>query len=51
MDYMFSDCITYDQDISTWKVPLISPPGPTGFDYGTPNSWMSSEKPNWGATC
>jgi len=47
---MFAGCSIYDQNISSWNVPLI-PIKPPLFDQFTPVSWDDDEKPTWGATC
>ena len=46
MDAMFANT-AFDQNISGWSVPLI-PTKPTSFDTGTPATWITAEKPNWG---
>jgi surface protein len=50
MQNMFRTALVYDQDISAWCVELIASK-PTDFDTGTPASWITAEKPNWGAPC
>jgi hypothetical protein len=51
MTNMFLGAGSFDQDISTWKVPGI-PVKPSGFDDGgTPMTWTTGEKPQWGAAC
>jgi surface protein len=49
MDYMFNfnAATAFDQDISSWPVPLI-PSKPIDFDTGTLATWTTAEKPNWG---
>ncbi len=46
MDYMFYNASSFDQDISSWKVRMIDDE-PLFFDEGAPDSWTSSEKPDW----
>jgi surface protein len=46
MGGMFANT-AFDQNISGWSVPLI-PSKPTSFDTGTPATWTTAEKPNWG---
>jgi surface protein len=48
MQSMFYNCASYDQDISGWSVRPRITTKPTGFDTGTPASWTTAEKPNWG---
>jgi len=53
MNYMFSGASVFDQDISIWNVLAASvAPGnstpPSGFDTGTPGTWTTAEKPQWG---
>ncbi len=48
--YMFASNAFFDQDISTWKVPLI-PSVPIDFSTGTPVTWTVGEKPQWGVSC
>ena len=50
MAYMFASNAFFDQDISTWKVPLI-PSVPIDFSTGTPVTWTVGEKPQWGVSC
>jgi surface protein len=50
MERMFQNCQFIDQDISGWCVFNIKSL-PTGFDTGTPATWTTAEKPNWGAAC
>lgn len=50
MNNMFNSAEDFDQDISSWCVELI-PTKPTGFDTATPATWITAEKPNWGAPC
>ena len=45
--FQFNTATAFDQDISSWSVPLI-PSKPTDFDTGTLSSWTTAEKPNWG---
>lgn len=47
MTDMFNGALVFDQNISSWSVPLI-PSKPSGFDTGTPATWTTAEKPNWG---
>jgi surface protein len=46
MQGMFANT-AFDQNISGWSVPLI-PSKPASFDTGTPATWITAEKPNWG---
>jgi len=47
MDFMFNGASVFDQNISSWDVVLISTK-PTNFDLGTPVTWTTAEKPQWG---
>jgi hypothetical protein len=47
MSNMFNGASVFDQDISSWDVVLISTK-PTNFDLGTPVTWTTAEKPQWG---
>ena len=47
MSNMFNGASVFDQDISSWDVVLISTK-PTNFDTGTPVTWTTAEKPQWG---
>ena len=49
MDSMFGNNPAFDQNISTWCVPLIMSK-PVGFDQNTNANWTTAEKPVWG-TC
>jgi len=53
MNFMFYNASVFDQDISGWNVLAASvAPGnstpPSGFDTGTPGTWTTAEKPQWG---
>jgi hypothetical protein len=48
MQFMFYETASFDQDISGWSVRPRITTKPTGFDTGTPSSWITAEKPNWG---
>ena len=50
MDGMFKSASDFDQDISSWCVANIASK-PTDFDTNTLATWVTAEKPNWGATC
>jgi hypothetical protein len=50
MSSMFLNASSFDQDISSWCVAII-PVQPTNFDTGTPISWTTAEKPQWGVPC
>lgn len=47
MASMFRNASSFDQNISSWPVPLIAIK-PSNFDTGTPATWITAEKPNWG---
>jgi len=46
MTYMFTNADSFDQNISSWPVPLIATE-PAGFYNGNAN-WTVAERPNWG---
>jgi len=50
MGGMFLNASSFDQDISSWCVAIITVQ-PTNFDTGTPISWTTAEKPQWGVPC
>lgn len=50
MTGMFSGASNFDQDISNWCVSQFSSK-PSIFDSGTPSSWTTAEKPQWGDPC
>lgn len=50
MTAMFFNASSFDQDISNWCVSQISSK-PSNFDSGTPSSWTTAEKPQWGDPC
>lgn len=47
MEWMFANNPAFDQNISSWPVPLISLK-PNQFDRNTNASWTTAEKPQWG---
>lgn len=47
---MFDRASSFDQDISNWCVEQIASK-PLNFDNQTPSTWLTTEKPNWGAPC
>ena len=49
MNQPFVGASSFDQDISGWNVLNIpSKPGGSNWDNGTPGTWTTAEKPQWG---